>query len=123
MPRFVVLFHKMPADSNRDDHWDFMLELDDSLATWALPQVPNQSGGVVAEPLSPHRKHYLDYEGPLSENRGEVSQWDAGTFAWLRRTDAEVRVQILGDELKGVATLKKVDCWHYQYEPSGEESG
>ena len=118
MPRFVVLFHKMPTHSDRDDHWDFMLELDDSLATWALPEAPHDEKEIVAEALPPHRKHYLDYEGPVSKNRGEVSQWDTGTFEWLVHAADEVCVRMLGNKLNGVITLKKTECWHFQFDPT-----
>jgi hypothetical protein len=36
MSRFAILRH----DSPRGLHWDLLLETGDTLATWALPQVP-----------------------------------------------------------------------------------
>ena len=61
MPRFVVLEHDSPCGR----HWDFMLEQENALATWALPQPPD-TAEMPAEPLPDHRLAYLDYEGPIS---------------------------------------------------------
>lgn len=42
------------------------------LGTSPLPHLPG-CPGFAAEPIHPHRGVYLDYAGPLSENRGSVS--------------------------------------------------
>lgn len=77
MPRFVILEHDHPHR-----HWDFMLETGNVLATWRLPQPPGpEPQTMTVERIGDHRVMYLDYEGPLSQNRGSVTRWDAGTFA------------------------------------------
>ena len=58
MPRYVVLFHQLP-DGSRDDHWDFMLESESSLLTWALAKEPNQQGDIPCQLLKNHRIHFL----------------------------------------------------------------
>ncbi len=78
--RFVVLRHDWPKP-----HRDLIVESRavagaDRLPTWALYcEVPESrtvlsdrpiSGRVV--PLEPHRREYLDYEGPVSGGRGKV---------------------------------------------------
>ena len=73
MPLFVVLQHDYPTL-----HWDFMLEAGKSLRTWRLMSPPTQDSEVGAEPLANHRLRYLDYEGPVSGDRGHVARWDAG---------------------------------------------
>ena len=76
--RFVILHHQSPSG----EHWDVMLETDSVLKTWSIP--PQSSSGAsfvcAAAQLSPHRKHYLDYEGEVSGNRGTVHRVDAGTY-------------------------------------------
>jgi hypothetical protein len=38
---------------------------------------------VTVVPLGDHRRAYLDYQGPISGNRGEVRRAAAGTYATL----------------------------------------
>ena len=80
MPRFVILRHEMPPGSERRTHWDFMLEREDVLWTWALPQPPSEGRAVPAIRLADHRKAYLDYEGDVSGARGRVERFDQGDF-------------------------------------------
>ena len=92
MPRFVLLYHECPAKYARASHWDLMLEVGESLRTWALLSCPTTGAAaqsytaslfpacaaasteniVGAEPLGDHRRDYLEYEGPVSGQRGRV---------------------------------------------------
>jgi hypothetical protein len=101
VPRFVILRH----DSPRGEHFDFMLEAGDVLKTWALPRPPEIGGEMQCEALADHRRAYLDYEGPVSGQRGAVTRWDYGTYTIERHSDAEWIVDIIGDRLTGKATL------------------
>jgi hypothetical protein len=78
MYRFVILHHQSPTQ----DHWDVMLESDSALTTWSIPpQCPKGTSFTCpANWLPDHRKHYLDYEGEVSGNRGTVFRIDAGTY-------------------------------------------
>ncbi|MBM4077778.1 MAG: hypothetical protein FJ267_19285, partial [Planctomycetes bacterium] len=78
MPRFAVLIHDHPFI-----HWDFLLECKNICRTWRLMEEPNCDHPIPAESLPDHRLIYLDYEGPVSNNRGTVKQWANGTFEWL----------------------------------------
>ena len=62
-----------------------MLETDSALITWSIPpQCPLGTSFVCsALRLPDHRKHYLDYEGEVTGNRGIVSRIDAGTYKQL----------------------------------------
>src|SRR4051794_1331121 len=71
VPRFVILEHDPPRR-----HWDFLLETGRGLASWRLREEPGPGGSVPAEPAAPHRRLYLDYEGPVSGGRGSVVRWD-----------------------------------------------
>ena len=59
-----------------------MLETDTELMTWSIPpQCPSgKSFSCPTTPLPAHRKHYLEYEGEVSGNRGRVSHIDIGTY-------------------------------------------
>lgn len=103
MPRFVLLEHDHPAL-----HWDFMLESDNGLLTWRLDQVPSEVGEFDALALPDHRKAYLDYEGPVSGNRGTVVRIDRGTFELQTSEDEILVVRLDGRRLQGTAQLRKV---------------
>ena len=116
MPRFVVLYHEMPKGSDRNSHWDLMLEKAETLATWALANVPESDKSVPCQLLEEHRKDYLEYEGPVSGNRGHVCRWDHGTFVWLSHPAGDVYVRLKGEVLKGTATLaKRGENWHFHF--------
>ena len=113
MSRFVVLQH----DSPRGVHWDFMLETDGVLATWALPRPPDATDPMIVEALPDHRLAYLDYEGPISGDRGSVTRWDCGTYLVERRGEAELVVTLAGGKLTGRATLtrRSGETGHWQF--------
>ena len=114
MPRFVVLEHDHPTT-----HWDFMLEAGAVLRTWRLNAPPEPSRSVEAEASYDHRAVYLDYEGPVSGNRGTVRRWDAGTFTWVRDTAENVAVMLSGMRLHGLAVLEfnAAEKWSLRFEP------
>ncbi|NLE37995.1 MAG: hypothetical protein GX621_08225 [Pirellulaceae bacterium] len=101
MPRFAVLQHDCP----RGLHWDLLLEAGTVLTTWELAQPPDAPGPIDAKRLADHRLAYLDYEGPVSADRGVVERWDAGTYSIIRQSDREVRLVFEGKRLRGEATL------------------
>jgi hypothetical protein len=104
MPRFVVLQHDHPFL-----HWDLMLETGASLRTWRLEATPCADVVIAATALGEHRLAYLDYEGPVSGNRGKVVRWDRGTYVLLEDADDKVVVELDGQILNGTATLTPMD--------------
>lgn len=102
MPRFVILRH----DSPRGLHFDFLLEMGQALKTWALPQPPESGIEMTCEVLPDHRLAYLDYEGPVSGDRGSVTRWDRGTYEIQRQNDTGLVIELSGEKLIGRATLE-----------------
>lgn len=102
MPQFAILRH----DSPRGVHFDFLLEADDVLKTWALPQPPEPGVEIECEVLDDHRMHYLDYVGPLSDNRGSVTCWDRGAYLLERQSDTEWVVFLEGEKVTGEVSLR-----------------
>lgn len=100
MPRFAILIHDHPTL-----HWDFLLEQGESCRTWRLLSSPDSLGDIPAEEIATHRLMYLDYEGPVSGNRGTVTQWDAGTFEGLDTCDDLCHVRLHGVWFTGLARL------------------
>ncbi|MGI9455406.1 MAG: hypothetical protein ACR2NU_02540 [Aeoliella sp.] len=71
------------------------------------------SNSVSAVRLPNHRKHYLDYDGPLSEGRGTVSRELDGECEWLEATATRVRVRLSSGVGHCELRLEKVhgDTW------------
>lgn len=114
MPRFVILQHDHP-----ETHWDLMLEAGPVLRTWQLgaPLAPGCT--VPAQSSFDHRLLYLDYEGPISGNRGSVVQWDRGEFDWLKQEENEVSVLLHGMRLQGVLLVRPAGGNGFaQFEPA-----
>jgi hypothetical protein len=103
MPRFVILEHDYPQL-----HWDFMLESGETLRTWKLAMPPQVGQAVVAESSFDHRMLYLDYEGPISNNRGSVVRWDSGSFIWTQNSEGQVQIELQGKVLKGRVDLIQI---------------
>ena len=101
MPRFVILEHDWPTV-----HWDFLLEAGSVLRAWRLLGEPGRGRKLAAEANADHRLLYLDYEGPVSGNRGSVRRWDAGTFEWLADSPARVVVVLRGEKLAGQCVIE-----------------
>jgi hypothetical protein len=112
MPRYVILEHDHP-----ELHWDLMLETGDVLRTWRLLELPAPGKAVAAEALSAHRKAYLDYEGPVSGNRGTVTRWDHGLYTGDSGAEEVISLTLTGDRLQGQARLRRVrdDRWEFVF--------
>jgi hypothetical protein len=102
MPRFVVLIHDFP-----ELHWDFMLENEAALRTWRLSRQPLEPGPIDAEALADHRLAYLDYEGPVSGNRGTVRGFDRGEFTVVAESAGRIVIELCGAVLRGTAVLER----------------
>jgi hypothetical protein len=106
MPRYVILEHDHPTL-----HWDLMLECGDVLKTWRLAAAPARGQSVGAEPINDHRRQYLDYEGPVSGNRGQVKRWDWGDYQWETAAGFDGNgpwtLMLQGTRLRGRAVLAR----------------
>jgi len=117
MPEFVVLEHDHP-----ELHWDLMLEHGGLLKTWRLPEFPRPGQKLLAQALADHRLHYLNYEGPVSGNRGSVVRRDRGTYEFAPECDADrfesggLLLILFGSRLQGRLSLKLVEgnVWHLE---------
>jgi hypothetical protein len=97
----VILEHTGSADYKPGVHWDLMLEAGDGLRTWELDRRPREGSTVRATELGVHRLDYLDYEGPVSGNRGSVRRWDSGQFDVLSEAPNVIEISIHGGKLAG----------------------
>src|SRR5687768_1276707 len=108
MPRFVLLRHELPASDPRRSHFDLMLEADGVLRTWACDELPQLGKVIEAQRLADHRLAYLDYEGPVSGDRGSVTRVAVGEYELVAESPGELRVRLTGGSLCGILTIKSL---------------
>lgn len=105
--RFVLLRHEMPDSSARGSHYDLMLERRNDLFTLELREELLPDVSQTARELAPHRKAYLDYEGPVSRDRGYVRAVDRGVLNILTWDEETIAADFLGDSLQGRLKLTR----------------
>ncbi len=89
--RFAILTHDQPFI-----HWDLLLEAGEVAWTWRLLDEPGPDRTVRSERIGDHRLLYLDYEGPVSGHRGNVTRWDSGTYRISEERESELLVMLWG---------------------------
>ena len=108
-PRFVVQEHHATAL-----HWDFRLEKDGVLVSWAVPRgiPPDPRVNHLAVHTEDHPLSYFDFEGDIPAGEyggGKVHLWDQGTYTAEKFSDREVMVVLHGQRAKGKHVLFKTD--------------
>jgi bifunctional non-homologous end joining protein LigD len=107
--RFVVQEHHATAL-----HWDFRLERDGVLVSWAVPKgiPPDKNVNHLAVHTEDHPMEYLDFEGDIPEKQygaGNVTVWDTGTYDLLKWQENEVQVMLHGRRVEGRYVLFQTD--------------
>jgi bifunctional non-homologous end joining protein LigD len=100
-PRFVVQEHHA-----RRLHWDFRLEHDGVLVSWAVPKgvPPDPKKNHLAVHVEDHPLDYINFAGEIPAGNygaGQVSIWDHGTYDTEKWSDREVMVVLHGKRLQG----------------------
>jgi DNA ligase D-like protein (predicted 3'-phosphoesterase) len=115
MGRFVVQRH----DASRL-HWDFRLEMDGVLKSWAVPKEPPTRPGLrrLAVAVEDHDLDYIDFEGVIPEGEygaGTVEIWDGGVFELESRKPEKLVFELRGGKMNGRYTLvhftEKAENW------------
>jgi len=113
MPRYSILAHNHPSP-----HWDLFLESGTVLRAWRLLEPLGPGVAVPAEAIGDHRPLYLDYEGPVSGNRGTVTRVDAGTFSWEVDSGERLAVRLAGNRFAGRVTFShEAGVWSCRFDP------
>jgi bifunctional non-homologous end joining protein LigD len=115
-PRFVIQRHRA-----RRLHYDFRLEIDGVLVSWAVPK------GLSLDPkrrnlavrVEDHPLDYADFEGVIPRGEyggGDVIVWDRGTWELHGATDpraaladGELHLELFGEKLRGRVVLVRTD--------------
>ncbi len=98
-----------------------MLEAGAALRTWRLAALPRPGETITAITAPDHRLLYLDYEGPISGNRGRVVRRERGTFTGQVQGEPPFVVQLQGERLRGILCLEHVegDAWLVRMKEGG----
>lgn len=114
-PRFVIQKH---AASSL--HYDFRLEADGVLKSWAVPKGPSLDPREkrLAMPTEDHPLAYGDFEGVIPDGQygaGEVIVWDAGTYRVIGDEPAAEALEnghlsfwLEGEKLRGGYSLTRM---------------
>lgn len=120
-PRFVIQKH-----AARSLHYDFRLEADGVLKSWAVPKGPstNPKDKRLAMPTEDHPLDYRDFEGVIPKGEygaGAVIVWDRGTYRNLTEEDdgdevpvsealagGHLKIWLEGEKLRGGYALTRI---------------
>ncbi len=101
-------------------HYDFRLEIDGVLVSWAIPKGPstNPAEKRLAVMTEDHPMDYATFEGVIPEGNygaGTVMVWDIGTYTNLKQEygismqkalkEGKIEVELHGKKMKGAYAL------------------
>src|SRR6185503_15732088 len=99
-------------------HWDFRLELDGVLKSWAVPKGPSLDPGEnrLAMRTEDHPLDYGSFEGTIPKGEyggGTVLLWDRGTWVpegepHASYREGKLKFNLQGDKLQGRFTLVRM---------------
>jgi bifunctional non-homologous end joining protein LigD len=123
-PRFVIQRHRA-----RRLHYDFRLEVDGVLASWAVPKGVTLDPSVrhLAVHVEDHPMEYELFEGVIPGGEygsGDVIVWDRGTWELHKDPDpataianGEVHAELFGEKVKGRIVMVRT-----KHDRSGKEN-
>jgi DNA ligase D-like protein (predicted 3'-phosphoesterase) len=118
VPVFVIQKHAATSL-----HYDFRLEVDGTMRSWAVPKGPslNPRNRRLAMPVEDHPMSWNEFEGVIGPGygAGAVIRWDEGTYenktpdgrsmADALDDDGYARFELHGQKLRGEWSLRRMD--------------
>jgi bifunctional non-homologous end joining protein LigD len=94
-------------------HFDFRLEMEGVLRSWAVPKGPSMDPGDkrLAVEVEDHPLEYMDFEGTIPEGKygaGRVVIWDGGGYRLLEQTRDKIIFSLEGKKLRGDFALVRL---------------
>ena len=107
--RFVVHRHQA-----KHLHYDFRLEMEGVLKSWAVPKGVPLEPGVrrLAVQVEDHPVEYIDFAGEIPEEQygaGTVEIWDRGNFELSKSEPSRLEFTLWGEKLSGDYVLIHAD--------------
>ena len=107
--RFVVQKHQA-----RHPHYDFRLEMEGVLRSWAVPKGMPEEPGVrrLAVQVENHPLDYIDFAGSIPQGQygaGTVEIWDSGKYKLIRQDTDYIEFTLEGEKLYGGYVLVHTD--------------
>ncbi len=114
--KLIYVIHEHHA---RNLHWDFRLEMQGVLKSWAIPKQPPRTKGIkrLAIQVEDHPLDYAKFKGTIPEGMygaGKVEIWDNGTYELIEKKKDKIEIELHGKKLKGKFVLVKTK---YGYKP------
>lgn len=104
--RFVIQKHDA-----RTLHYDFRLEVNGAMPSWAVTKEPNDADRRLAIRTEDHPIEYAKFEGKIPEGQygaGSVKIWDSGKYKNIRKIsmpesikEGKIEVSLSGKNLNG----------------------
>lgn len=94
----------------RNLHWDFRLEMNRVLKSWAVPKEPPKESGIkrLAIQVEDHPLEYAKFHGTIPKcnyGAGKVKIWDSGRYQLVEKTMKKIVLDLHGRKLHGRYTL------------------
>jgi DNA ligase D-like protein (predicted 3'-phosphoesterase) len=107
--RFVVQKHQASHL-----HYDFRLEMDGVLKSWAIPKGIPLAPGIrrLAVEVEDHPIEYIDFAGKIPEGQygaGTVEIWDKGKYKLDNKVTERIEITLTGEKLSGSYVLIHTD--------------
>lgn len=98
-------------------HWDFRLEHDGVLVSWALPkgEPADTTTNHLAVQTEDHPLEYGAFEGTIAKGEygaGEVTIWDSGTYELEKWRDGAEVIVVLHGEQRGTRRVALIHTGH-----------
>lgn len=104
--RFVIHHH-----ITQPDHYDLMIDRGESLQSWQIPSplLPDLLAGreIASLRIQDHRRGYLDYQGPVSCDRGRVEILDTGEYTLGTESPPSLTITLSGRIFRGTLIISR----------------